>query len=101
MQNNILTLIKELRTKKRLLTTETSRITDRIIELKKRHFDADEEKDFTFELLATVLADYLTAQQIKGVLRKFEVSFARLRLVLANLLTEQQIQEIIDILKEV
>lgn len=101
MKNNILTIIKELRTKRKRYISEVSAITDRIIALKKQHFDADEEKDFTFELLATVLADYLTTQQIKEVLRKFEVSYERLRMVLSNLLTEQQIQEIIDKLKEV
>lgn len=101
MGNNILTLISELRMKRKRFLVETSRITDRIIKLKKDYFDADEEKDFTFELLAAVLADYLTNQEIKGVLKKFEVSFERLELVLANLLTEEQIQEVIDKLKEV
>ncbi len=99
--NNILTLISELRTKRKRFLIETSRITDRIARLKKQYFDADEEKDFTFELLAAVLADYLTNQQITRVLRKFEVSYERLELILANLLTEQEIQKVIDKLKEV
>ena len=99
--NNILTLISELRTKRKRFFVETSRITDRINRLKKQYFDADEEKAFTFELLEAVLADYLNQGQTKKVIKNFEVSFERLELVLANLLTEQQIQEVIEKLKEV
>jgi len=99
--NKILTLIKELRTKKKFLEKQTSDIDKRIRELKKQHFGADEKKDFTFELLEAVLADYLTKKQIKEVVKNFEISFERLELVLANYLTEEQIKEVIDKLEEV
>lgn len=99
--NNILTLIRELRTKRKRLKEQVSDIDKRIRELKKQHFDADEEKDFTFELLEAVLADYLTNQQIKEVIGNFEVSFERLELVLADHLTEEQITEVMEKLKEV
>lgn len=99
--NNILTLIKELRTKKGYLTRQASDIDKRIKQLKKQHFDADEGKEFTFELLEAVLVDYLTEEQIKEVVKNFEVSLERLGLVLADYLTEEQITEIIEKLKEV
>ncbi len=99
--DNILTLIQELRIKRKRLIGQTTEITDHIKELKKQHFDADEDQDFTFELLAAVLLDYLNQGQIKQVLKKFEVSYDRLELKLADFLTEQEIQEVIDKLKEV
>jgi len=101
MTMNILTLIKELRTKKKYLEKQTSEIDGRIRKLKKQHFDADEEKEFTFELLEAVLTDYLTEEQIKEIVKNFEVSFERLELVLADYLTEEQTKEVIDKLKEV
>jgi len=99
--NKELTLIKELRTKKRFLKEQASGIDERIRKLKKQHFDADEEKDFTFELLEAVLADYLTPKLIREIIKNFEVSFERLELILADYLTEEQIKEAIDRLKEV
>lgn len=99
--SKILTLIYELRTKKKHLLKQAYQIQERIKELKRQYFEADEEKDFTFELLATVLADYLTNEQIKAVIKNFEVSFERLELVLADYLTEDQIKEVIDKLKEI
>jgi len=98
---NILNLIRELRTKKKFLEKQAFKIDERIRQLKKQHFDADEGKDFTFELLGAVLLDYLTKEQIKAVIKNFEISFERLRLVLADYLTEEQIKEVIDKLKEV
>ena len=99
--NKDLLLIRELRTKEKFLDRQKSDIKKRISELKKRHFGADEEKEFTFELLEAVLADYLIKEQIKEVVKNFEVSFERLKLVLADYLTEERINEAIDKLKEV
>lgn len=96
-----LLLIRELRTKEKSLDRQKSDIRRRIEELKKRHFDADEGKDFTFELLEAVLADYLTKKLIKEVIKNFEISFERLKLILADYLTEEQIKEAIGRLKEV
>lgn len=99
--NKTLTLIRELRTKNKFLKKQTSDIDERIKKLKKQHFNADEEKDFTFELLEAVLADYMTKKLIKEIIKNFEVSFERLELILADYLTEEQIIEVIDKLKEV
>jgi len=96
-----LLLIRELRTKEKFLDRQKSDIRKRIGELKKRHFGADEGKDFTFELLEAVLADYLTKKQIKEVVKNFEISFERLKLILADYLTKEQIKEIIAKLEEI
>lgn len=98
--NEDLLLIRELRMKEKFLDRQKSEIRKRISELKKQYFDADEEKDFTFELLEAVLTDYLTKKQIKEIIKNFEVSFERLELVLADYLTEEQIKEVIAELKE-
>ncbi|NVM23687.1 MAG: hypothetical protein HWN68_18155 [Desulfobacterales bacterium] len=99
--NKNLILIRELRTKEKFLDRQKSDIRMRIRELKKQYFDADEEKEFTFELLEAILTDYLTNEQIKEVVKNFEISFERLELVLADYLTEEQIKEVIDKLKEI
>jgi len=99
--NKNLIEIRELRTKEHRLLGEVSSIRKRREKLKKQYFGADEEKNFTFELLEAVLTDYLTKKQIKEVVKNFEVSFERLETVLAGHLTEEQIKEVIDKLKEV
>ena len=98
---NILNLIKELRTKRKFLQEQASSIDKRIKQLKKQHFDADEEKEFTFELLEAVLTNYLTETQITQVIKQFEVSYIRLRAILDGHLTVEQIDEIIEKLKEI
>lgn len=99
--NEILTHIRELRTKEKRHLKEVSDISKEIKRLKKQHFGTDEERDFTFELLEAVLKDYLTQAKIKKVVKNFEVSFERLELILADYLTKEQIAEVIDKLKEV
>lgn len=95
-----LVLIRELRTKKGYLEKQTCEIDERIRKLKKRHFGADEGKQFTFELLEAVLTEYLTKKQIKEIVKNFEVSFERLELILKEYLTEEEVKEIINNLKE-
>ncbi|MBA7670988.1 hypothetical protein ES703_79137 [subsurface metagenome] len=99
--NSTLDIIRSLRIKRKRLLAQADEIDDRTRKLLKQHFGADQERPFSFELLAAVLAYYLDDYTIKEILNKLELTVAKLRKLLLNYLTKAEVDEVISALKGV